>query len=163
MSSTQSLHVIKSLKLYVLIASLANASYKADIQAYNRIKTWKFKIASSILTEIQKFFDKMMFCDKPEKICEYVCWALSPNGPAYYKMPTQECRVDWMHSDYLPDGFLPSEFVAPITAKYLSYAKNSILHLPLNAKHLPKGLYVLIMTAVERAFKAHMNGRFDPP
>ncbi|KAI9436780.1 hypothetical protein F5148DRAFT_1294502 [Russula earlei] len=153
MSSTQSLHVIKSLKLYVLIASLANASYEADIQAYNRIKTRKSKIASSILTEIQKFFDKMMFHNKPEKIREYVRWALSPGGPAYYKMPTpQECRVQYFLMAFYqpPDGFLLSEFVAPIAAKYLGYAKNSILHSPLDAKHPPKGLYVLIMTALNK-------------
>lgn len=76
------------------------------MQAYDRIKSRKSKIASSVLAEIQKFFDKTVFRDKPEKIREYVRWALRPDGPAYYETPTpQECRADRTHSDYIV-GFM---------------------------------------------------------
>jgi hypothetical protein len=71
-------------------------------QAYDRIKTRKSKIASSVLEVVQKFFDKAAFRDKPEKIRKYVHWALRPDGPVYYERPTpQECRADQAHSDYV--------------------------------------------------------------
>lgn len=71
-------------------------------QAYNRIKTRKSKLASDVLAVIQKFFDETAFRDKPEKIRQYVRWALKPDGPAYYESPTpQECKADRTHTDYI--------------------------------------------------------------
>ena len=47
-----------------------------------------------------------------------------------------------------PDGFLQSQFIAPTAEQCLKYAKNSVLIPPLDAKHPPKGLYALLLTAV---------------
>jgi len=61
---------------------------------------------------IQKFFDETAFWDKPDKICQYVHWALKPNGPAYYESPTpQECKANCTHMDYIV-GFalLPNKY-----------------------------------------------------
>jgi hypothetical protein len=47
-----------------------------------------------------------------------------------------------------PDGFLQSEFIAPVVEQHLRYAKNSVLHPCLDAADPPKGLYILILAAV---------------
>jgi hypothetical protein len=107
-------------------------------------------------------------------------WALRPDGTAYYQFPTpQSCKVDWNHPGYIvssyftcytcmpqkdimiyqpPDGFLQSEFIAPIAKQFLRYTKNSVLHPTLDARNPPKGLYALILIAVRSpypAFVAH--------
>jgi hypothetical protein len=46
-----------------------------------------------------------------------------------------------------PDGFLQSEFIAPIAMQYLRYIEGSVLP-ALDAKCPPKGLYTLLLTAV---------------
>lgn len=48
-----------------------------------------------------------------------------------------------------PDGFLQSEFITPFAMQYLRYSKGSVLDPVLDAKHPPKGLYILILTAVQ--------------
>ena len=51
-----------------------------------------------------------------------------------------------------PDGFLQSEFVAPIAQQFLRYAKNLVLDPVLDAKNPPKSLYALILIAVGNSF-----------
>ena len=71
-------------------------------QAYDRIKTRKSKIASAVLALVQEFFDMAAFRDKPEKIREYVRWAVRPDGPAYYASPTpQDSRFSRDHPNYI--------------------------------------------------------------
>jgi hypothetical protein len=58
------------------------------------MKSQKSLLASGILDSIKKFFTSAKFAARPDKICEYVLWALRPGGPAYYSIPTpQEYRV----------------------------------------------------------------------
>ncbi|KAF8235146.1 hypothetical protein L208DRAFT_1258301, partial [Tricholoma matsutake] len=118
--------------------------------AYKRVKSRKSMLASSILDAIKKFFETAEFADQPQKIRAYVRWALKPDGPAYYQIPTpQSCKADRNDPNYIaPDGFLQSKFIAPVADKFLGYAKNSVLQPALNASNPPKGLYALILTAV---------------
>ena len=77
-------------------------TYSMTTQAYDRLKMRKSKIASSVLALVKEFFDQTAFRDKPEKIHEYVHWAVRPDGPAYYASPTpQDCRVNHSHHDYI--------------------------------------------------------------
>ena len=58
------------------------------------MKSRKSLLASGILDSIKQFFEGAEFAGRPEKIRDYVLWALRPGGPAYYGVPTpQECRV----------------------------------------------------------------------
>jgi hypothetical protein len=86
--------------------------YSMIPQAYDRIKTRKSKIASSVLVLVQEFFDRTAFRDKQDKIREYVRWAVRPDGPAYYANPTpQDCRVNHAHPDYIVRFKLPNNAV----------------------------------------------------
>lgn len=58
------------------------------------------------------------------------------------------CPAALIKLSQAPRGFLESEFVAPVAKQYLKYAQNSLLYPPLDGKHLPKGLYALILVAV---------------
>ena len=51
------------------------------------MKTRRSKIASDVLSLVKTFFERAEFNGKPEKIREYVHWALCSGGPAYYKNP----------------------------------------------------------------------------
>jgi len=51
------------------------------------MKTRRSKIASSILTSVKAFFNGDEFRNRPEKIREYVRWALGNGGPAYFETP----------------------------------------------------------------------------
>jgi hypothetical protein len=124
------------------------------------------------------FFEKPEFANQPQKVRDYVYWALKPDGPAYYQVPTpKSCMVDRNHPNYIvsstvlfwlpyaqliqismthqpPDGFLQSTFITPIAQRFLGYAKNSVLYPVLNAGNPPRGLYSLILTAVSQPFLA---------
>ncbi len=56
-------------------------------QAYNRVKTRKSVLASEVLDLVKKFLSDSRYAGKPDKIRDYVLWALRPGGPAYYGMP----------------------------------------------------------------------------
>ncbi|KAH9980445.1 hypothetical protein BJV74DRAFT_887849 [Russula compacta] len=125
------------------------------------------KLASGILEAITKFFNCDMFINQPEKIRDHIHWAIKGDGPAYYKTPTPKnsniARDDPCYQ--APDSFLQSQFIAPSAEQHLKYAKNSILYPLLDAKHPPKGLYALLLTAqVERAFTMFLSGMYiEPP
>lgn len=51
------------------------------------MKNRRSKIASSVLTLVKEFFSGNEFRNRPEKIREYVRWALGTGGPAYYETP----------------------------------------------------------------------------
>ncbi|KAH8979009.1 hypothetical protein EDB86DRAFT_3089646 [Lactarius hatsudake] len=62
-----------------------------------------------------------------------------------------------------PDGFLRSQFILPVAKTYASFAEKSVLHPSLGPRNPPKGLYAMVLTAVERAMRAHMTGAFHAP
>ena len=87
--------MIRSLTRYVkLILNSSEHLRLTQNQAYRRMKSRKSLLASRILDSIKKFFEGDEFAGRPEKIHDYVLWALRPGGPAYYGVPTpQECRA----------------------------------------------------------------------
>ncbi|KAH8977748.1 hypothetical protein EDB86DRAFT_3091503 [Lactarius hatsudake] len=151
--------------------SFTNISYTLSAQdgivkaAYDRMKTRWSKVASDVLILVKTFFERAEFKDQPEKIKDYVHWALRSGGPAYYENPvpkSSKLRKD--DPNYTkPDGFLRSPFILPVAETYLGFASRSVLHPSLGPKSPPKGLYVMILTAVERAMRAHLTGRFNAP
>ncbi|KAH9178032.1 hypothetical protein EDB89DRAFT_2064412 [Lactarius sanguifluus] len=96
---------------------------------------------------------------------EYVHWALRCGGPAYYKIPVpKSCTLRKDDPDYLrPDGFLHSQFILPIAETYMGFSTKSVLAPSLGPRNPPKGLYAVILTAVERAMRAHITGAFHAP
>ncbi|KAH8980200.1 hypothetical protein EDB86DRAFT_2813877 [Lactarius hatsudake] len=151
--------------------SFTNISYTLSAQdgivkaAYDRMKTRRSKIASDVLMLVKTFFERAEFKDQPEKIKDYVHWALKAGGPAYYENPvpkSSKLRKD--DPNYTkPDGFLRSQFILPVAKTYLGFASRSVLHPTLGPKSPPRGLYVMILTAVERAMRAYLTGRFNAP
>jgi len=66
------------------------------------MKSRKSLLASGILDSIKKFFESAEFAGRPDKIHEYILWALRPGGLAYYGIPTpQECRVKSDNPNYI--------------------------------------------------------------
>ena len=72
------------------------------------MKSRKSLLASGILDSIKKFFERAEFDGRPDKIREYVLWALRPGGPAYYGIPMpQECRVKPNDPNYIVRSATP--------------------------------------------------------
>ncbi|KAH9029570.1 hypothetical protein EDB85DRAFT_2147190 [Lactarius pseudohatsudake] len=127
---------------YVL--SLRDSIVKA---AYDRMETRRSKIASDVLTLVKTFFEGAEFKNQPEKVKEYVHWALRKDHPDYPR----------------PDGFLRSQFILPIAETYIGFSTKSVLSPSLGPRNPPKGLYAVILTVVERAMRAHITGAFHSP
>ena len=65
------------------------------------MKTRQSKLASEILELVKAFFDGTKFRNQPERIKEYVLWALRSGGPAYYETPVPySCTLQPDHPDY---------------------------------------------------------------
>ncbi|KAH9029133.1 hypothetical protein EDB84DRAFT_1562925 [Lactarius hengduanensis] len=158
--------------------SFTNISYTLSAQdgivkaAYDRMKTRRSKIASDVLVLVKTFFERAEFQDQPEKIKDYVHWALKSGGPAYYETlsqspaslerMTQTTRLcvrfyDWrlllrLHKSRctLETRWVSAFTVHSLVAKtYLGFASRlSSVHLLDQRAH--PGAYVMILTAVER-------------
>jgi hypothetical protein len=89
------------------------------LKAYRRIKSRKSKIASGILDTVKTFFEQPEFVNQPERIREYVRWALQGDGPGYYRIPTPKtCTVEREHPDYIVSLiFLRRRMILPETHK----------------------------------------------
>ncbi|KAF8266370.1 hypothetical protein EI94DRAFT_1803221 [Lactarius quietus] len=155
-------------KVFDLLFS--NISYTLSLEdgivkaAYDRMRSWKSKLASDILKVVKTFFDSAEFRDRPDKVKEYVRWALAYGGPAYYEMPVpKSCAFNGDPNHPKLKGFLWSQFILPIAKSYIGFAEKSVLHPSLGPNNPPKGLYALILTAVERAIRAYTTGVFNTP
>ncbi|KAI9435240.1 hypothetical protein BJY52DRAFT_1197719 [Lactarius psammicola] len=162
--------LVKTIQV-VFNLSFTNVSHTLSLQdgvvkaAYNQMKTRRSKIASDVLTLVRIFFECAKFKNQPEKIKDYVHWALRSGGPAYYETPVpKSCTLRKDDPDYpIPDGFLCSQFILPIAESFITLSEKSVLNPSLGSKNPPKTLYAIILTAVERAMRAHMTGAFNPP
>ncbi|KAI9452657.1 hypothetical protein BJY52DRAFT_1190152 [Lactarius psammicola] len=162
--------LVKTIQV-VFNLSFTNVSHTLSLRdgvvkaAYNRMKTRRSKIASDVLTLVRMFFERAEFKNQPEKIKDYVHWALRSGGPAYYETPVpKSCTLRKDDPDYpIPDGFLCSQFILPIAESFITLSEKSVLNPSLGSKNPPKTLYAIILTAVERAMRAHMTGAFNPP
>ncbi|KAF8167104.1 hypothetical protein B0H34DRAFT_791875 [Crassisporium funariophilum] len=129
-------------------------------EAYNRLKSKRSKIASEIAQAVDVLFaDKKTFANAIQ-IKEYARWALRPDGPGFYETPTpMKCRVPRNNPDYIPPaGIFQSKFILPTLVKYLHYSQGLALRPRIDATRPPKGLLVMILASVERAFKAYLCG-----
>ncbi|KAF8259013.1 hypothetical protein EI94DRAFT_1790722 [Lactarius quietus] len=129
--------------------SFTNISYTISPQdcilkaAYDQMKMRRSKIAGDVLASVKRFFEGPEFHTRPKKIKDYIPWALGAGGPAYYDTPVPaDCRLR------LGDPDCP---------QYLTFAAKSVYHPTLGLKNPPKGLYAIILTAVERAMRAHIT------
>ncbi|KAH9013111.1 hypothetical protein EDB85DRAFT_2098465 [Lactarius pseudohatsudake] len=151
--------------------SFTNISYTLCVQdkvvkaAYDRMKTRRSKIASDVLILVKTFFEGTEFRNRPERIKEHVRWALRVGGAAYYETPVPKSCTLKLNDPGCPkpDGFLRSQFILPVAKTYASFAEKSVLHPSLGPRNPPKGLYAMVLTAVERAMRAHMTGAFHAP
>ncbi|KAN0130004.1 hypothetical protein V8E53_012158 [Lactarius tabidus] len=151
--------------LFTNISYVLNPKDRIIKAAYDRMKTWRSKLANEILVVVKTFFDSAEFRDQPERVREYVRWALQSGGPAYYETPVPlSCKLRKDDPNYLkPDGFLCSQFVLLIAKSYIGFAAKSVLHPSLGPRNPPIGLYALILIALEHALRAHMTGAFNAP
>ncbi|KAF9471430.1 hypothetical protein BDN70DRAFT_571699 [Pholiota conissans] len=134
----------------------------SDPIAYDCVKTRKSKLADEILKQVKKYFEQAEFQGQPRKICEYVRWALK-DGPACYGLPAPMGYKKGEQGYTSPDGLLESDFITPVAQKFPKYAANSAMQSPIDGENPPKGLYALILFAVERAFSAYISGSYKAP
>ncbi|KAF8259891.1 hypothetical protein EI94DRAFT_1812528 [Lactarius quietus] len=134
-------------------------------KAYDQMKTRKSKLASDTMDLVKTFFDGAKYRGQPEKIKEYVHWALQYSGPAYYETPIPHLCMLGKGDPSCPklEGFLHVPFIIPIAKAYIKFANKSVLQPSLGPRNPPMGLYALILTAVKHAFRAYMTGAFNTP
>ncbi|KAF8264617.1 hypothetical protein EI94DRAFT_1703098 [Lactarius quietus] len=128
-------------------------------------KTRKSKLTSDTLGLVKTFFNGAKYRGQPEKIKEYVHWALQYGGQAYYETPIPHLCTLGKGDPSCPklEGFLHLPFIIPIAKAYIKFANKSVLQPSLRPRNPPMGLYALILTAVEHAFRAYMTGAFNTP
>ncbi|KAH9008157.1 hypothetical protein EDB83DRAFT_2681535 [Lactarius deliciosus] len=145
--------------------SFPNISYMLSVQDKVVKATRRSKIASDVLLLVKTFFEGTEFRNRPERIKEHVRWALRFGGGAYYETPVpKSCTLKPNDPGCpKPDGFLCSQFILPVAKTYVNFAEKSVLHPSLGPRNPPKGLYAMVLTAVERAMRAHMTGAFHAP
>ncbi|KAI9430663.1 hypothetical protein H4582DRAFT_1823707 [Lactarius indigo] len=129
-------------------------------------QTERSLIASEALKHVKKYFEGDRFKDRPEDVKSHVWWALCPDGLAYQASPTPiDCPFDRKSPEYIPPkGRYQSDFIVPVIRKYIALAEGSAILPQLGAENPPIGLYIVVLVAVERAFKTFVKGTFkDPP
>jgi hypothetical protein len=57
------------------------------------MKTKRSKIASDILKLVKIYFEGPEFKDRPDKVKDYILWALQAGGPVYYEYPVLKLAV----------------------------------------------------------------------
>ncbi|KAI9429815.1 hypothetical protein H4582DRAFT_1825696 [Lactarius indigo] len=134
--------------------------------SFERLKSKRSLIASEALKHVKKYFEGDRFKDRPEDVKSHVWWALRPDGLAYQASPTPiDCPFDRKSPEYIPPkGRYQSDFIVPVIRKYIALAEGSAILPQLGAENPPIGLYIVVLVAVERAFKTFVKGTFkDPP
>jgi hypothetical protein len=63
------------------------------MQACKHLNTRRSKIASDILKGVKSFFMEPDFVNKPEKIKDFVLWAIHYDGPGFYQGPAPRYSV----------------------------------------------------------------------
>ena len=117
----------------MLIRSLSCQLTDVFRKAYDRMKTRRSKLASQILTHVKTLFDGAEFRNRPERIREYVLWALRTGGPAYYETPVPiSCKLRKDDPSYPVSFFSHRRFMLTIYSRnqVVFYAPNSSSRLP---------------------------------
>ena len=82
--------------------SFTKLSTHTTSQACERMTVRKSKLATFIMDKVTAFFKGKLYKNHPERIKQYVQWALMPDGPAFYKYPTPQDFVgDRNGPDYI--------------------------------------------------------------
>ncbi|KAF8257927.1 hypothetical protein EI94DRAFT_1708464, partial [Lactarius quietus] len=103
-------------------------------QAFDQLKAKHSLIASDVLKLVKTYFEAAMFVDQSKEI----------KSPHYI-------------------GRYQSAVIIPITKKFLALANGSAILPTIGAQNPPIGLYILILTAVERAYKSFIMGTYKLP
>ncbi|KAH9029754.1 hypothetical protein EDB83DRAFT_2229847, partial [Lactarius deliciosus] len=134
--------------------------------SFERLKSKRSLIASEALKHVKKYFEGDRFKDRPEDVKNHVWWALRPDGLAYQAFPTPiDCPFDRKSPQYIPpEGRYQSNFIVLVIKKYITLAEGSAILPQIGAENPPIGLYIVVLVAVERAFKTFVKGTYkDPP
>ncbi|KAF8259079.1 hypothetical protein EI94DRAFT_1707407, partial [Lactarius quietus] len=112
-----------------------------------------------VTTLVKTYFEAAMFVDQSKEIKRHVWWALRPDGLTYNAKPTPiGCAFEPKSPHYIrPQGRYQSAVIIPITKKFLALANGSAILPTIGAQNPPIGLYILILTAVERAYKSFIT------
>src|ERR1700761_2977086 len=111
------------------------------------MRTRKSKLGSDVLKAVRSFFDSAEFRERPDKVKEYVRWALAYGGPAYYETPVPKSYAlgngGPNHSG--PVRFCCSRWRCKLTSygrnRQVFYAHNLSCQLPRHTLLLQRGLY----------------------
>ena len=72
------------------------------------MKTRRSKITNDVLILVKTFFEAAEFKNRPERIKDYVYWALRRGGPAYYETPIpKSCKLSLNDPDCPVGHFYP--------------------------------------------------------
>ncbi|KAF8816911.1 hypothetical protein BYT27DRAFT_7333125 [Phlegmacium glaucopus] len=130
------------------------------------MNTRKSLIASTVIDAIKKLFTTSEYEGQPAKIKGYAQRALRPDGAAYYTEPTpNECKATPGEPGYTkPKGLFQFEVIIAAVVEFPHHADKSKVKPNINPKNPPKGFLGLVLTTVERGFKAFASdGNFLKP
>ncbi|KAF8180602.1 hypothetical protein BJ912DRAFT_1044848 [Pholiota molesta] len=119
--------------------------------AYNRINERRSHIGLSAIEAVKQHISTL---DGEKEAREWIRWAIRGDGPLFFRIPTPpnspSDRTDPTYKQ--PEGRLLSRFIINLAAPSLRLKKGSV-----SENGYPKGLFALIMAALERAVRSFMQ------
>jgi hypothetical protein len=139
-----------------------------DLQGYQRVLEHRGKVYDIVKVSIQSYFASEQF--SPADIVKWVQWFCSAlGGPNFYETPIPMDGIwERKHASYevcsyyfrflhaltnffkKPHGFLKSKFIIDVGSRFLQEIKDSAFDF-----RPPRGLFVLILTAVSALHSMH--------
>ncbi|KAF8156945.1 hypothetical protein B0H34DRAFT_770560 [Crassisporium funariophilum] len=116
--------------------------------AYNRINKKCSHIGAAAVEAVNKHISIVTAQSGERAAREWLRWAVRADGPLFFKVPVpMDAPVNCTDPKYKhPEGRLLSKFIIKLAAPCLRLQKGSV-----SKNGYPKGLFALILTALERA------------
>ncbi|KAF7334106.1 hypothetical protein MVEN_02316400 [Mycena venus] len=130
------------------------------MQTVSRIRERRSLVGTVALRVVEEFFGADEYKDKPIAIRQYARYAVRPDGPGFWRIPTPEnIPSNPKHPNYIKGvDYLESPFIIKTATAFLKNQKYIIPEAGPDGKFdfsgLPSGLFALSAAGVERAFNA---------
>ncbi|KAJ7862311.1 hypothetical protein B0H13DRAFT_2567478 [Mycena leptocephala] len=139
-------------------------------RAVSRVRERRTRISQVAAGVVKKFFETDAYRNRPIAIRAYAQYAVRPDGPAFFRIPTPEnIPCDPRLDNYIPGvDYMESTFIIQTVTAYIS-TEEFVLPQPgpdgeVNFTDMPGGLFALAAAGVERAFNAYTDtGVHSPP
>ncbi|KAF8149985.1 hypothetical protein B0H34DRAFT_731990 [Crassisporium funariophilum] len=127
--------------------------------AYQRLSEKRSQFGADAITHVKTFFKQGSMANNPAAIAAYAKWALTPDGPALYKVPTPQDSAKKGEPNYImPVDIFESKFFVELLTPILKSNRRSVG----DFGH-PVGAISMASAAIERVFLSFTTGSHVKP